>query len=200
MFARVTETQFSISLSGESFSLLSMLQTIKQDELTFHFTIHGCTPQRSNDSSHPRIYAFFLLVMNQKLKKDSEQWRSQGRGPGDTASLILRPKKMFLETGPPAYLRALDDRPPSPTPSSEVLNPPLLREKLQLIDRYNAANTGQLRIPYLIRTARMYKICTSRYHQRFCYFLFFQFLCQSQQSLSSDGKEPPKLEFPKGGK
>ena len=71
--------------------------------------------------------------MNQKSKKDSEQWRSQGRGPGGPAPLIFRPKNIFfLRPGPPAYLRGLDD--PPPPPLSEGLDPPLLREKLQLID------------------------------------------------------------------
>lgn len=35
-------SSLSIKKDLQSFSLLSMLQTIKQEELTFHFTIHGC--------------------------------------------------------------------------------------------------------------------------------------------------------------
>ena len=54
-----------------------------------------------------------------------------GERPGGPGPPYFETKKNFLETGPPLISGGWMTAPP---PSSEGLNPPLLREKLQLID------------------------------------------------------------------
>ena len=55
------------------------------------------------------------------------QWRIQGRGPGGpppsyclTKMRPEEPKKFFLETGPPSYLRVCMTAPPPPPPYLKV--------------------------------------------------------------------------------
>ena len=76
----------------------------------------------------------FLNSFLVKKKKDTAQWRIQGRGPGGPPPLIFdqnearRTEKIFLGDRPPLS-QGLDE-PPPPPPLSEGLDPPLLLAKL----------------------------------------------------------------------
>ena len=76
---------------------------------------------------------FFYWSLIRSQKKILSSGGARGEARGAWPPLFLVQKKFFLRPGPPAYLRGLDDRPPPPL-LSEGLDPPLLREKLQIID------------------------------------------------------------------
>ena len=134
---------------------------------------------------------FFYWSWIRSPKKDSERLRSQGRGPGGPAPLIFRPKKNFFwDRGPPLIWRVWMIAPPPP--SSEGLDPPLLREKLQIIDSYNAQthDSCAFLIWYILHECARYVCCGIT--KGFATFFFFSFSAKANRDWAPKVTNPRK--------